>query len=580
MRLTPPGHVTRWPDQPLVATCKHCRVTMAARFSERATPLPVLDTLKEHLPSSLFDQLRDFLAQLIDSRRALQAASETYKQERARLRSALLAALRIDQRGPVPAFLHQALEVAALAAAADAVALALHPGNGEDRPPLLVTHHCTEADEAFIKAELFSSDGVLERARSSAVPVALLEGKQTPRRVRAALAARHVKSALVLPFLAAPDQRARGILYLEHMSRPRAFQGLQPLLQACAEFIAVGVAARERAETVWTLLDHTAPLRREHRYGHLAGRSAAFAEVLGRLELLRVARIDSPVLLVGEPGTGKEALARTIHAQGPRAGGPFVALDCASAGGAPAQTQRLLGHPLDGTQASASRGLIFAARGGTLYLENIQALAPELQRRLLHALDMGAFVERDGPPVPFDVHLLAASPVPLKPLARGGRFSLPLAERLSLFSIEIPPLRERREDILPLAEHFLAAHARARRRPGLILSAETLRELERLPWPGNLDELRTQVETLAERSPGRVVGSSRGSGWEASPVAGGRPLGDWKAELSRFQRQLIIEAMTQADGHVARAAERLNISRQYLNARLKALGLEDLRQSR
>ncbi len=545
---------------------------------ERTGQLPLLDALAPHLPPALLEEAVEFVEHLVAGRRTLQQAAEQYRHQRDVLDIAIQGVFRFAFEPDRKRFLQQSLELAARLAGADVAAVFLAPPEKGDTSPLFLTRHCTEHDEGFIRQELFHDQGWLHQVRTRGTTTLFPGEDPPPPRVAQELARRHARAAVAIPFLPQPDRPARGLLYLEHMSRPGAFDDIT-LVQACVGFIEAGTAAAERSERLATSADYTATHRVSHPYTTLVGRSRALAQVLARLELLRISRVRAPVLLIGEPGTGKETVAHILHTNHQADPAPFVSISCADSDAAH-QARRLFGsrHPTRDPSGD-SAGAIDRARGGTLYVQDIHLLQPEVQTRLERALATRVYTPDDSEiPRPFDTYLVCSSPVPLMSLAIRGAFDQALAERLSLFQVNLPPLRERREDILLLAEHFLARVRRHGAALPRFFSARALQELERRSWSGNIDELRAVVEEAAGSCSGRVVDLPGASG-ESAPVPGRTaPVGDWKTELNAFQSRLIRRAMVQADGNVARAAELLNISRQHLNNRLRALGLESLRR--
>ena len=215
------------------------------------------------------------------------------------------------------------------------------------------------------------------------------------------------------------------------------------------------------------------------------GNAPAFQDVISRLPAL--ARTDGVVLIDGETGTGKELVARAIHQLGPRAPRPFVAVNC----GALVDTLlegELFGHERGAfTGAHARRqGLIACAAGGTMFLDEAETLTPRAQVALLRVLQertyrpVGSSSEQRA-----DVRFVAATNVRLDHLVRAGQFRVDLFYRLSVFSVTLPPLRGRREDVLPLARHFLAKYA-PDARPAPLLSTAAERTLVTYDWPGNV----------------------------------------------------------------------------------------------
>ena len=221
----------------------------------------------------------------------------------------------------------------------------------------------------------------------------------------------------------------------------------------------------------------------------------------------RAARSDAAVLLRGESGTGKSVLARDIHRHSARAAGPFVVVSC------PTLTEELLASELFGHARGAYTGAVHdqpgrveAAEGGTLFLDEIGELPPALQAKLLRFLQDREF-ERVGETRTrtADVRVIAATNRDLDADVRAGRFREDLLYRLNVVELTLPPLRERAEDVLPLARDFLARFARAAKRAPLELAAATEEVLLRHPWPGNVRELRNTMERIAILWPAQLV---------------------------------------------------------------------------
>ena len=264
------------------------------------------------------------------------------------------------------------------------------------------------------------------------------------------------------------------------------------------------------------------------RSGTIIGSSRTLLEALEVVD--RVARSSSPVLLVGETGTGKDLIAARIHARGPRRNRPYVV---AHAGATPAARldSELFGHVTGAFTgaAKARRGLLVEADGGTLFLDEIADLPLELQGRLLRVLEaktlrpVGADLER-----PIDVRIIASTHRDLSHAVRAGTFREDLFFRLDVLSVHIPPLRERREDLQALISFFFdAARARNPHSPVLAIAPEASEELLRNPWRGNARELQACIERLVvqgatervEKSDVTRILSARAQ----SPAPEGRP---------------------------------------------------------
>ncbi len=228
-----------------------------------------------------------------------------------------------------------------------------------------------------------------------------------------------------------------------------------------------------------------------HRIGRLIGSSAAMRMVFGRIQ--KLADADVSVLILGESGTGKELVAREIHGRGLRAEGPFVAVNCANLTGTLLESE-LFGHPKGAfTGAEGEReGAFRAADGGTVFLDEISEMSDQLQSKLLRVLQ-----ERRVKPLGadreelVDVRILAATNEDIDRLVEEGKFREDLFYRLNVVRVVLPPLRERREDIPMLAEHFLERYDTGARH---FLSQEALKGLKQRPWPGNVRELEHAVE--------------------------------------------------------------------------------------
>jgi two-component system response regulator AtoC len=301
-----------------------------------------------------------------------------------------------------------------------------------------------------------------------------------------------------------------------------------------------------------------------------AGVVVADASMVHVFELVRkVAATPTTVLILGETGVGKEVVAEQIHRQSDRARSPFVRLNCGSL------PENLLESELFGHEKGAftgadrrKRGYLEAANGGTLFLDEIGELALTMQAKLLRVLESRRFMRVGGvDEIAVDVRLLAATNRDLAAEARSARFREDLYFRLSVFVIEIPPLRERPAEVALLAELFaLQLAARAGVAPPSI-AADTAAALQRHRWPGNVRELRNAVEHAfviaeggelrAEHLPENV---RRGDAASAPPTPGG-PM---REHLAEIEQQRIEEALTAEDGNQTRAARRLGISRRTL----------------
>jgi transcriptional regulator with PAS, ATPase and Fis domain len=318
---------------------------------------------------------------------------------------------------------------------------------------------------------------------------------------------------------------------------------------------------------------------------------AALANVIGASDAMQAAfalvgraqRTPATVLLTGETGTGKEVLARSIHTGSRRGGGPFVALNCAAFPDTLLESE-LFGH-VRGSFTGADRakvGLFEEAHEGTLFLDEIGETSPFLQVKLLRALQ-----EREVRPVggtrtrKIDVRVIAATHRDLRRAIRDGDFREDLYYRLAVFPLPVPPLRERRADILPLTEHFIALHGKAEQRGDCHFDEEASRLLVAYAWPGNVRELENEVQrALALSEPGEVMPAEILSPHLREGLAGvalepERLEGETLHEsLARAEAWLLRRALDRHEGRRAATARALGITREGLYKKMKRLGIE------
>jgi DNA-binding NtrC family response regulator len=287
---------------------------------------------------------------------------------------------------------------------------------------------------------------------------------------------------------------------------------------------------------------------------------------------VRVARADVPVLITGDNGTGKERLAELVQANSSRRDSPFVKVNIG------ALPDTLLEAELFGAEAGAFTGAerrrvgrFEAADGGTILLDEIGTLSPSGQTRLLRVLETGEF-ERLGSSHTrtVDVRVLAATNTDLRRAIAESSFREDLFFRLNVIELEMPPLRERREDIVPLAEHFMLELDMAPDGSVRRLGAAARSALESHPWPGNVRELRNRIQRASLVALGREI-SPEDLGLE--PGSEAPPRGDEQTAEVSGERARIEAALVACDGVVARAAERLGLSRQSLYRRMDKLGI-------
>jgi transcriptional regulator with GAF, ATPase, and Fis domain len=392
---------------------------------------------------------------------------------------------------------------------------------------------------------------------------------------------------------------------LNFMSRQRAAftDADAPVAQRVAEYVALALAhkdladeaaraaeARERAaaleQRVRALTDELAVLGRGAPR-RMVGTSTAWRQAVA--EAAQVAPTDTTVLLSGESGTGKEVLARFIHGASPRASGPFLAINCAALP-EPLLESELFGHERGAfTGATQARpGLIERAAGGLLLLDEVGELSPGAQAKLLRVLQEREFQRLGGTRVlRADVRVVGATHRDLRTMVERGTFREDLCYRLHIFAIALPPLRERPDDVLPLAEALIEDIGRQLGRRVAGVSREAVPRLLAYPWPGNVRELRNVLERAAILAGGGLITSDHlalpvpmARVPEAGPAVSGRaalsppqtPVAG--ATLPDVERRMVEAALVAARYNKSRAAKALGLTRAQFYVRLRRHGLD------
>jgi DNA-binding NtrC family response regulator len=331
--------------------------------------------------------------------------------------------------------------------------------------------------------------------------------------------------------------------------------------------------ALDRRRLVQENRELRAALRERHRVDGIIGDSGPMQEVLSLVR--RVAPSDTTVLIRGESGTGKELIARAIHHASARAGGPLVCVSCAALPESLLEAE-LFGHEKGAFTGAvaARRGRFETAQGGSLFLDEIGDVPPHLQVKLLRALQERQ-IERLGSsrPVPVDVRLIAATHRDLESMVKRGAFRDDLYYRLNVVTIAIPPLRDRRADILPLLEHFIGRFGRAAGKAIRGLTREAHDALLHYEYPGNVRELENLVERAVVLTRDDVIGlgdlplgltRSAKDVWDAASLP---------AAVEGLERRMILDALERAGGVQTRAADLLGVSERVLRYKLHKYGL-------
>ncbi len=323
--------------------------------------------------------------------------------------------------------------------------------------------------------------------------------------------------------------------------------------------------------------------------GEIVGRSDLMQEVFRLVEQVAPAR--STVLITGESGTGKELIAKAIHEASTRAGRPFVTVNSSNIPSELLESE-LFGHTRGAFTGAiaAKKGLFEVADGGSIFLDEIGDIPPETQVRLLRVIQEREFTPLgDTAPRRVDVRIVAATNIDLKEAVRQGSFREDLYYRLAVVPIELPPLRDRREDILPLAQHFINKYNEENaRNVAEQIAPEVLALLESYSWPGNVRELENTVERAVVIAPGdeitkeclrpeisdpqSVVSTSHEGASNAAVQDIGRGINFYE-EVRRFEIDLIRRALEQTSGHQSRAARLLGMNATTLNSKIKTYNI-------
>jgi two-component system, NtrC family, nitrogen regulation response regulator NtrX len=307
-------------------------------------------------------------------------------------------------------------------------------------------------------------------------------------------------------------------------------------------------------------------------------RGETMRRIMAQVE--RVAASETRICILGETGTGKELVARTLHEHSPRASGPFIALNCAAV---PAELieSELFGHEKGSFTGAVNRhlGKFEQAGHGTIFLDEIGDMPQPMQAKLLRVLEEGE-VERIGgdKPIRVDVRVLVATHRSLETLVREGKFRQDLFHRVYVFPLVLPPLRERREDIPELIGYFSRQLCLQNNWKAIPFSAEAVEALEDHSWPGNIRELRNVVERLmllaaeAEVDLATVRAAlPQVPATNSASVAGAGPLAD---RVQRFEREAIVAELRRSNYHITNAARALGLERSHLYKKAEQLGID------
>jgi len=320
-------------------------------------------------------------------------------------------------------------------------------------------------------------------------------------------------------------------------------------------------------------------LGQRYEFKNIVARSPKMQEVLGTVE--RVALTNSTVLLGGESGVGKDMIARAVHQHSRRASGPFIKINCT------AIPENLLESELFGYEKGAFTGAVTSKPGkfeladkGTIFLDEIGDVPGTIQVKLLRVLQDREFERLGGTKtLKVDVRVVAATNQDLRAALEQGTFREDLYYRLNVVPINIPPLRERKEDIPYLVDHFIARFASESGKPITGITPAAMKLLMDFPWPGNVRELENIIERAAALSTGEVIDVADIrldlSPAKSSAAAGAFPFLPEGVTLDQFEDEIVREALRRANGNKSQAARLLGISRNAFRYRLSQMGVAD-----
>ena len=366
-----------------------------------------------------------------------------------------------------------------------------------------------------------------------------------------------VSSLLCVPLLVA--QRVLGVIYLDSTNPLSEFD--ENHLQVMTAVAGIASLAFDNVKQWEKLRQENQELRAEIELEHnMVGGSPAMRKVFDFIR--RVAPTDSTVLVQGESGTGKELVAHALHRNSPRAEQPFVAINCAAIAESLLESE-LFGHEKGAFTGAAAqkKGKVEIAEGGTLFLDEIGELAPGLQAKLLRVLQEREFERLGGTkPIKLDIRLIAATNRSLPEAVKAGTFRNDLYYRLNVVTLNMPPLRDRREDISVLADHFVAKASRKSRTRVKPLSPEAVAALMHYDWPGNVRELENALErALVLGSTDSILPDDLPEAVLEAGSTAAAPADKYHGSIKETKKQLILQALQQANGNYIEAANALGM---------------------
>jgi len=408
-------------------------------------------------------------------------------------------------------------------------------------------------------------------------PIFLLDTESQHEQVQSAsVSLYHLRTVMCAPLRV--GERLLGVLYVDSHAKAREYSQTDlAIFEAVANYLALTMEnlrgaedQKNRVELRRQALEHENKVLRAalvHRK-HLIGECPAMKSVYENVR--KVAPTDATVLVLGESGTGKEAIAHVLHDLSPRSERPFVVIDCA------AIPETLLESELFGYEKGAftgavgqKQGKLEVAQGGTVFLDEMGELSLNLQVKLLRALEQRSITRVGGvDPIPIDLRLVAATNRNLEEMVKAGKFRQDLYFRLKVVSVMLPPLRERGEDILLLADHFLAEANASNGRAVKGFSEEARGAAKNHRWEGNIRELKHRVEQAVILSNNEYLSTD-----DLGLVTGAGEFRSLEAARDMFEKSYVVQALSRQEFNVTHTARGLGISRQHLQNLIKKHGI-------
>jgi Nif-specific regulatory protein len=492
--------------------------------------------------------------------------------ERVRLeRDLFLRLLELGARDDLRPFLEDALRLIVEVTGAQKGYLEVSAGRPGEGPPFWIASGFDDAELAEVRRAL--STGIIAEALASGRTVSTASAVEDPRfRAQVSVQAQRLKAVLCAPIGQDP---AIGVVYLAGRGAPGPFpEADRAHVETFARHLAPLADRLLAREVAATTADHTAELRRRLVVTGIAGTSRALAELFR--QVLVAAPVPVAVLVTGESGTGKSAIVRALHDSSARAAKPFVELNCAAIPEGLFESE-LFGAE-KGAHSTATRrieGKVDAARGGTLFLDEIGEMPLPVQSKLLTFLQSRRYYRLGGTaPIEADVRVVAATNADLPERVTQRRFREDLYYRLNVLEVRVPPLRDRLEDVAPIAELLVGALAEAHGKPVPLSRAARL-ALAEGEWPGNVRQLENIVQRgwATALSEGAPLIEPRHLFPEKAPSNDADAPTTYEDAMRRYQGRFLREALDQSGWNVSETARRIGLARSHLNDLIKAHGL-------